>query len=109
MPLEVCLLRCCGDEPFHKHLWASLVLYAKLRVLAVAAATRSQVFPDVPTVGEFLPGYEASVWFGVGITAAQDETRPLKQRKAPAFSAGAYCTTLRRRNATLTQMQPTQT
>jgi hypothetical protein len=37
----------------------------------VAAATRSQVFPDVPTVGEFLPGYEASVWFGVGITAAQ--------------------------------------
>jgi tripartite-type tricarboxylate transporter receptor subunit TctC len=38
----------------------------KLRALAVAAATRSLVFPDIPTVGEFLPGYEASVWFGVG-------------------------------------------
>jgi hypothetical protein len=71
MPLEVCLLRCCGDQPFHKHLWASLVLYAKPRAPAVAAATRSQVFPDVPTVGEFLPGYESSVWLGVGITAAQ--------------------------------------
>jgi tripartite-type tricarboxylate transporter receptor subunit TctC len=28
----------------------------KLRALAVAAATRSLVFPDIPTVGEFLPG-----------------------------------------------------
>jgi tripartite-type tricarboxylate transporter receptor subunit TctC len=38
----------------------------KLRALAVTPATRSPVFPDVPTVGEFLPGYEASVWFGIG-------------------------------------------
>ena len=48
---------------------ASLVEHVrggKLRALAVASATRSQVFPEVPTVGEFLPGYEASVWFGVG-------------------------------------------
>jgi hypothetical protein len=60
MPLEVCLLRCCGDEPFHKHLWASLVLYAKPRALAVAAATVAGVF-GCPNRGEFLPGYEASV------------------------------------------------
>jgi tripartite-type tricarboxylate transporter receptor subunit TctC len=38
----------------------------KLRPLAVTPATRSPLLPDVPTVGEFLPGYEASVWFGVG-------------------------------------------
>jgi tripartite-type tricarboxylate transporter receptor subunit TctC len=38
----------------------------KLRALAVTPAKRSPVFPDLPAVGEFLPGYEASVWFGVG-------------------------------------------
>ncbi len=38
----------------------------KLKALAVTTAKRSPVFPDVPTVGEFLPGYEASVWFGIG-------------------------------------------
>jgi hypothetical protein len=70
MPLEVCLLRCCGDEPFHKLLWASLVLMPN-HELWRWSQRRSQVFPDVPTVGEFLPGYEASVWLGVGITAAQ--------------------------------------
>ena len=38
----------------------------KLRALAVTTATRSEVLPDVPTVGDFVPGYEASVWYGVG-------------------------------------------
>ena len=38
----------------------------KLRALAVTTATRSEALPDIPTVGEFVPGYEASVWFGVG-------------------------------------------
>jgi tripartite-type tricarboxylate transporter receptor subunit TctC len=38
----------------------------KLRALAVGSAARSSVFPDIPTVGEFLPGYEANVWFGIG-------------------------------------------
>jgi tripartite-type tricarboxylate transporter receptor subunit TctC len=37
----------------------------KLRALAVTTATRSEVMPDVPTVGEFLPGYEASTWTGI--------------------------------------------
>ncbi len=37
-----------------------------LRPLAVTPATRSELLPDLPTVGEFLPGYEASVWFGIG-------------------------------------------
>jgi tripartite-type tricarboxylate transporter receptor subunit TctC len=38
----------------------------KLRALAVTTATRSQALPDVPTVGEFVPGYEASSWYGIG-------------------------------------------
>jgi tripartite-type tricarboxylate transporter receptor subunit TctC len=36
-----------------------------LRALAVTTATRSEALPEVPTVGEFLPGYEASTWYGV--------------------------------------------
>jgi tripartite-type tricarboxylate transporter receptor subunit TctC len=37
-----------------------------VRALAVTTATRSDALPDVPTVDEFVPGYEASAWFGVG-------------------------------------------
>ena len=37
-----------------------------LRALAVTTATRSDVLPDIPTVDEFVPGYEASQWYGVG-------------------------------------------
>ena len=37
-----------------------------LRLLAVTTATRSELLPDVPTVGEFVPGYEASGWYGIG-------------------------------------------
>jgi tripartite-type tricarboxylate transporter receptor subunit TctC len=37
-----------------------------LRALAVTTATRSDALPDIPTVGEFVPGYEASTWYGVG-------------------------------------------
>jgi tripartite-type tricarboxylate transporter receptor subunit TctC len=41
----------------------------KLRALAVATATRSEALPDVPTVGDFVPGYEASGWQGIGVPA----------------------------------------
>jgi tripartite-type tricarboxylate transporter receptor subunit TctC len=41
-----------------------------LRALAVTTATRSEMLPDVPTVGEFVPGYEASTWSGVGAPKA---------------------------------------
>ena len=37
-----------------------------LRALAVTTAERSPALPNLPTVGEFLPGYEASAWYGIG-------------------------------------------
>jgi tripartite-type tricarboxylate transporter receptor subunit TctC len=37
----------------------------KLRALAVTTATRSEALPDLPTIGQFVPGYEASTWNGV--------------------------------------------
>jgi tripartite-type tricarboxylate transporter receptor subunit TctC len=37
----------------------------KLRALAVTTALRSDVFPDVPPVSKFVPGYEASSWYGI--------------------------------------------
>jgi tripartite-type tricarboxylate transporter receptor subunit TctC len=45
----------------HEH-----VRSGKLRALAVTGATHSAVLPDLPTIREFLPGYEASGWLGVG-------------------------------------------
>jgi tripartite-type tricarboxylate transporter receptor subunit TctC len=38
----------------------------KLRPLAVTTPTRSEALPDVPALGEILPGYEASAWIGIG-------------------------------------------
>jgi tripartite-type tricarboxylate transporter receptor subunit TctC len=42
----------------------------KLRALAVTGTARSEVLPDLPTVSEFLPGYEASGWYGIGVPKA---------------------------------------
>jgi tripartite-type tricarboxylate transporter receptor subunit TctC len=41
-----------------------------LRALAVTTATRTEVLPDVPTLSEFIPGFEASQW--VGLVAPKD-------------------------------------
>jgi tripartite-type tricarboxylate transporter receptor subunit TctC len=38
----------------------------KLHALAVTTLTRSEALPDIPTVGEFLPGFEVSTWYGIG-------------------------------------------
>ena len=37
----------------------------KLRALGMTITTRSDVFPDVPCISEFLPGYDASVYYGI--------------------------------------------
>jgi tripartite-type tricarboxylate transporter receptor subunit TctC len=38
----------------------------KLRALAVTTVTRSEALPDLPSVSDFVPGYESSAWYGVG-------------------------------------------
>ena len=39
----------------------------KLRALGVTSARRSQALPDIPSVSDFVPGYEASQWYGIGV------------------------------------------
>jgi tripartite-type tricarboxylate transporter receptor subunit TctC len=65
----------------------------KLRALGVGSATRSSVFPDVPSVGEFLPGYEANVWFGIG--APRQTPRDIVERLNREVNAGLNDPTLR--------------
>ena len=49
----------------------------KLRALAVTSSTRWEGLPDIPTMADFVPGYEASVWFGVGAPAKTRRTKSL--------------------------------
>jgi tripartite-type tricarboxylate transporter receptor subunit TctC len=42
----------------------------RIRALGVTTTARAEALPDIPTVGEFLPGYEASFWFGLGVPKA---------------------------------------
>jgi tripartite-type tricarboxylate transporter receptor subunit TctC len=69
----------------------------RLRALAVTTATRSDALPDIPTVGEFLPGYEASAWFGVGAPKATPAEIVEKLNKE--INAGLSDPELRRRLA----------
>jgi tripartite-type tricarboxylate transporter receptor subunit TctC len=39
----------------------------KLRALAVTTVTRSESLPDLPTIGDFVPGYDTSTWLGIGL------------------------------------------
>jgi tripartite-type tricarboxylate transporter receptor subunit TctC len=48
----------------------STIKGGKVRALAVTTAGRSEALPDVPTVGDFVAGYEATVWFGIGAPKA---------------------------------------
>jgi tripartite-type tricarboxylate transporter receptor subunit TctC len=45
---------------------ADFIKSGKLRALAVTTAARAQMLPELPTVADFVPGYEASQWYGVG-------------------------------------------
>ena len=42
----------------------------KMRALGVTTAIRTQALPGIPTVGEFVPGYEATAWYGIGAPRA---------------------------------------
>src|SRR5215471_7248216 len=58
----------------------------KLRALAVTSATRSEVLPDVPTVGDFVPGYEGTGWQGVG--APRNTSAEIIDKLNKAINAG---------------------
>jgi tripartite-type tricarboxylate transporter receptor subunit TctC len=58
----------------------------KLRALAVTTATRSAVLPNLPTVGEFLPGYEASSW--QGLVAPKNTPSEIVDRLNKEINAG---------------------
>jgi tripartite-type tricarboxylate transporter receptor subunit TctC len=58
----------------------------RLRALAVTTATRSDALPDIPTVGEFVPGYEASAWFGIG--APKNTPSQIVDKLNEAINAG---------------------
>jgi tripartite-type tricarboxylate transporter receptor subunit TctC len=45
---------------------AEFVRSGKLRGLAVTSTERSHVLPELPTVAQYVPGYEASAWYGLG-------------------------------------------
>jgi tripartite-type tricarboxylate transporter receptor subunit TctC len=59
-----------GDAPALTDLIGGSIEYirtGKVRALAITTATRLESAPDIPTVGDFVPGYEASGWQGIGV------------------------------------------
>ena len=58
----------------------------KQRALAVTTATRSPTLPDIPTVGDFVPGYEASGWYG--IVAPRNTSAEAVEKLNNAINAG---------------------
>jgi tripartite-type tricarboxylate transporter receptor subunit TctC len=71
----------------------------KLRALAVTTAERSHALPDLPPVGAFVPGYEASTWFGVG--APRGTPADIVGRLNAEFNAGLAEAGMKARLATL--------
>jgi tripartite-type tricarboxylate transporter receptor subunit TctC len=65
-----------------------LIRAGKLRALAVTSATRSHAVPELPTVADFLPGYEASAWYGIAAPAGTpaDIVERLNQELNAAFA-----------------------
>ena len=58
----------------------------KLRALAVTTTTRSPALPDVPTLAEFQPGFEASAWIGIG--APRNTPREVIRKLNSEINAG---------------------
>jgi tripartite-type tricarboxylate transporter receptor subunit TctC len=58
----------------------------KLRALAVTTATRSEALPDIPTMSEFIPGFEASQW--IGLVAPKDTPPAIIEKLNAEINAG---------------------
>ena len=71
----------------------------KLRALAVTTATRSQALPHVPTMDEFLPGFEGSGWVGIG--APSGTPREIVDSLNQEINAGLVRSTINERLADL--------
>ena len=70
-----------------------------LRALAVTSASRSEALPDLPTVGDFLPGYEATAWYG--IAAPKNTPREIVDKLNNEINAGLANTKIKARFADL--------
>jgi tripartite-type tricarboxylate transporter receptor subunit TctC len=57
----------------------------KVRALAVTSTARSEVLPDVPTVADFVPGYEASNWWGIAACVCLAANRRVSRVKGALF------------------------
>ena len=71
----------------------------KLRALAVTTAARSEAIPEVPTIGDFVTGYEASTW--TGISAPRDTPVEIVDRLNREINAGIGSANLKERLAAL--------
>jgi tripartite-type tricarboxylate transporter receptor subunit TctC len=71
----------------------------KLRPLGVTSAKRSAVLPDVPAIGEFVPGYDAAGWFGLG--APKGTPQPIIDMLSKAIDEGLADPDLKARFAAL--------
>jgi tripartite-type tricarboxylate transporter receptor subunit TctC len=78
------------------------VMAAKLRALAVTTTTRTEALPDVPTVADFVPGYEASTWYGLG--APYNTPAEIIERLNREINTGLEDPVLRARLAELSGM-----
>jgi tripartite-type tricarboxylate transporter receptor subunit TctC len=63
-----------------------LIKGGKVRALAVTSPKRQGLLPDVPSVGEFVPGYEATAWFGIG--APKATSRAIVEKLNREINAG---------------------
>jgi tripartite-type tricarboxylate transporter receptor subunit TctC len=70
-----------------------------LRALAISTATRWERFPDLPTIGEFVPGYEASTFYGIG--APRNTPAEIIEKLNQEINAALADTTMRTRIADL--------
>jgi len=85
---------------------AALIEYiraGKLRALAVTTSKRLEVLPDIPTVGEFVPGYEATGFFGVG--APKNTPAAIIEKLNKEFNAGLADPKIKARLADLDGME----